>query len=273
MRLAIEAGLINTDASPSTVTGDCPTGNCTWPDYLTLGICSSVDDVTPSIIAHCESPEDDRDPNFCTYTVPALKQDPPTSGTNLSRAATLFIGASDPFNHSYPALNTLVEFYVSYLKNLSVLEDSEPRYTNQLLALKGTLDLCLYKYNTTVTNGITNTKLIDKSTDLDWKTSDIDSDHPLVLTTAPGLPDAFSIDKNVTKYFRDYLSLVTFTGQATEQEKHELSEYTSDSALTLAATLRGFPPDIDGLRGQLENLATSMTNGYALRSRRLPPNR
>ena len=267
MRLAIAAGLANTDASPSSVTGDCPTGNCTWPDYLSLGICSSVDDVTPSIIAHCKSPTDNGDPISCSYSVPALKQDPPFSGSNLSLGATLFIGASNP-NRSYPALNTLVEFYVIYLKNLGVLENFEPSYTNQLVALKGTLDLCLYKYTTTVTNGITNTTQIDKLTDLDWQASNIDSEHPLVSTTAPGLPDTFSFNKNVAGYFQYYLSLVTFTGEATEKKEQDLSVYTSDSAQTLATTLRGVRPDIDGLTDQMENLAISMTNAYALRSTR-----
>ena len=267
MRLAVEAGLTNTDTSPSSVTGDCPTGNCTWPDYLSLGICSSVDDVTPSIIAHCESPTDNGDPNYCSYSVPALKQDPPFSGSNLSHGATLFIGASNP-NHSYPALNTLVEFYVIYLKNLSVIEDFKPSYTNQVIALQGTLDLCLYRYETTMTNGITNTTQIDKLTDLDWQTSDIVSDDPLISTSAPGVTNTFSFNKNVAEYFRYYLSLVTFTGEATENKKAENFIYSSDSAQTLATNIRGVPPDIDGLRGQMENLAISMTNAYALRSTR-----
>ena len=117
-----------------------------------------------------------------------------------------------------------------------------------------------------MTNGITNTNEIDKWTDLDWQTSNIGSDHPLVWTTAPGLLDTFSFDKNVVGWFQAYLSLVTFTG--TENDDFG---YTSDSAQALATTLRGLPPDIDGLRGQLENLATSMTNGYALRSKILFP--
>ena len=125
MRIAIEAGLTNTDTSPSSVTGDCPTGNCTWPDYLSLGVCSSVDDVTPSIIEQCEPPNDNGDPSSCTYSVPALNQHPPFSGTNLSHRATLFVGASSPVNHfSYPAQNTLVEFYAIYRRILVSLKIS-----------------------------------------------------------------------------------------------------------------------------------------------------
>ena len=30
-------GLTNQNASPSNVTGDCPTGNCTWADYSSMG--------------------------------------------------------------------------------------------------------------------------------------------------------------------------------------------------------------------------------------------
>ena len=119
--------------------------------------------MTPSIIEHCESPNDNGDPNFCTCSVPALKQHPPFSGAKLSHGATIFVGASNPVNHFlYPALTTLVEFYTNYLKNLSVLKDFEPSYTNQLVALKGTLYLCLYEYGTTVTNGVTNNIQIDK---------------------------------------------------------------------------------------------------------------
>ena len=267
MRIAVQDGLINHNANASDVTAKCSTGDCTWRDYLSLGVCSSVDDVTPSIIEHCKSASDKGDPVDCSYSVSALEQDPPFSGTNLSEEATLFIGANPPAsNFSYPAANTLVEFYVIYLANLSILKDSEPSYVNQLVALRGTINLCLYTYRTSVINGTTVTVQVDKLTGLDWQTAKQDSDHPVVSTTVPGSLDLFSFDRNMVDDFHAYLSLVAFTGTASENERTNVSTYTSDTAQAFAATLYGASPGIQGLSAQLNNLAISMTNAYA------PPN-
>ena len=264
MQAAIQNGLIYQNADPSNVKGDCTTVNCTWPDYSSLGICSSVDDVTPTVINHCKPPSDKGDPFDCMYSVQALEQDPPFSGTKLSSGATLFIEANPPAsNFSYPAVNTLVEFSVIYLANLSIFKDFEPSYTNQLLALKGTLDLRLYSYRTNMTNGTTYTVQIGKLTDLDWQIANQESDHPVVSTTAPGSSDLYSFDQNNVNHFHAYLSLVTFTGEASENEGTNVSSYTSESAQALAATLYGDPPGLQGLSVHLENLATSMTNTYA----------
>ena len=263
VKVAIEDGLTNLDSDPSSVAANCPTGDCMWQDYFSMGTCSSVDDVTSSIIEHCTSSSDDGDPIDCTYSIPALVQTPPFIGTNLSKGATLFIGASNPVDRSpYPSPNTLVEFYVIYLKNLSIHTAFEPNHTNQLVALKGTLDLCLYKYTTTVTNGTTHTIQVDQLMDLDWQTANLESDRPIVSTTTQGSTDNFSFDHNGLQHFNAYLSLVIFTGEATEDVRHDNSSYTSDTAQTLATALRGVPPDIEGLKGQLENLAISMTNAY-----------
>ena len=53
---------------------------------------------------------------------------------------------------------------------------------------------------------------------LDWQTTNQDSNHPIVSTTAPGTSDIFFFDLNNFKDFHAYLSLVTFTGNASENE-------------------------------------------------------
>jgi hypothetical protein len=46
LKAAVYNGMFSADPNPS-VTFICPTGNCTWPDFSTLAVCSSRIDMSP----------------------------------------------------------------------------------------------------------------------------------------------------------------------------------------------------------------------------------
>ena len=50
MARAAYAGLYNSVLAPDFT---CPSGNCTWPPYITLGICSECHDITSQVKASC----------------------------------------------------------------------------------------------------------------------------------------------------------------------------------------------------------------------------
>ena len=153
MKAEIADGLLSEGANPLDVRDFCPTDNCTWEQYTSMGVCSSVEDVTPSIVTDREEADGDGFRPGCNYSVPVLKDNQRQfDSTMSSKLSYLWIGASNPAIYNYSALNTLVELYVIYVDSLIAL-DPEFAWTgfyNNVVALKGTLGLCLYAYDTTV---------------------------------------------------------------------------------------------------------------------------
>ncbi|KAJ9613503.1 hypothetical protein H2200_003445 [Cladophialophora chaetospira] len=68
MKSAIYTGLFlnDNDTIPSLVP-TCSTGNCTWPTYLTLGLCARVADVTNLLEYRCNDTSTIKE---CNYTLP-----------------------------------------------------------------------------------------------------------------------------------------------------------------------------------------------------------
>ena len=53
MRAAIKTGPLESEAKLLDVSGNSSTGNCTFLPYWSMGICHSLEDVTPALIARC----------------------------------------------------------------------------------------------------------------------------------------------------------------------------------------------------------------------------
>ena len=68
MQAAILKGLYNDSPQPFL---SCPTGNCTWTDLTTLGICGSCDDITDQIQTNCPGRTVENNGQYeCDYTMP-----------------------------------------------------------------------------------------------------------------------------------------------------------------------------------------------------------
>lgn len=266
MQAAVTSGLLTTDASPSDIKGTCKTGNCTFADYSSLAICSSVDDVTPTLIAHCRE-HPDTEPG-CTYTVPDL-QNLTTwrndSFTVKESGATLWIGTSQ-VNGGFPSgPDTLVNFYVLYLPDVSVLAlDSKPNVTASVVAFKGALNLCVQTYNTTIMNGDTFTTVKDTQKNLSWhsvsKTQQNRSINAISATDAKG--SEYWMEEVTRDTFNSYLAAATFFGESgAPTQDPNLNDATSDAARSLADRLYdGNPKGMQGMSDLLVNVATSMSN-------------
>ena len=267
MQLGIIQALLKPNISPSELEGDCPkTGNCTYGIYTTMGVCSSVDDVTPSLVKDCP-PQEDGTNSGCSYTVPDLRNHPTYQKDNFSSRLdnTLWVGSSmvDPQGYRFPKANTLVEFYVIYLSDLSVLSlDSKANYTAALVALKGTLDMCVYTYSTTVTNGVTNTIQIDVSTNLNWQTTqkDLDQTDTTVVAATDSNGTEYYMTEGARFAFNNYLSSVTFQGTAEIAHIQDPKLSPSNDNVQAISTSVANGGGIQGLSKLMTNLATSMTN-------------
>ncbi|KAL9099749.1 MAG: hypothetical protein Q9163_004794 [Psora crenata] len=192
MKLAIFSGLLRDGVNPSEVQGSSVTGNCTFGVFASMGVCASVEDVTPSIVADCKDTEhfsglsDDN----CSYTVPALRNTHPFSNLRTRRGeqyhSTLYMGAGKIVvdeetreTSETPINDTLIEFYIIYVPDLTTIPQDRRKinYTGKLAALKGTLSLCAHIYNSSMQFGVTNTKLLAQETHLSWRNGPAANDN------------------------------------------------------------------------------------------------
>lgn len=271
MSAAVTDGLLKQNISPSDVPGNCPTGNCTWENYRSMGVCSNVVDVSSTITSKCRKTSSQYYPDGCNYSVPAIEKNPTVTGTTLQTdlGETLWMGASNPTTFTYPDINTLVQFYVIYVPDLTVWEtfDHTEDHKDVLVALQATLNLCLYTYSSNMTNGVTNTTQISKETDLDWQIGepnfiDGSSGNRTVITTLAS--ETFWMSQPNVISFNAFLSYQTFTGSASIGPDLLGNITENDNVRMIAASIYDDHAGIQGLSKLLDVLAVSMTNAYAL---------
>ncbi|KAL8678363.1 MAG: hypothetical protein Q9186_005288, partial [Xanthomendoza sp. 1 TL-2023] len=220
MSVAIIDGLLGKDISPSNVVGSCGTGNCTWEDYQSLGVCSTVVDVSSTITSTCRKQKTQFKQPGCTYSIPAIDQNPTARHTTLETykfGETLWVGASDTPNYKSPGLNTLVQFYVIYVSDFTRWDDLDftEDHKDELVALQATLSLCVKKYHTDMTFGVTDTTLLGKETELDWQTSsEVLEGTSFETLTATHDGEEFVMAESNQHSLYKYLSIQTFTGSA-----------------------------------------------------------
>ena len=232
MKLAIFTGLLRDGVSPSEVQGSSVTGNCTFGAFASMGVCASVQDVTSSIVADCKDTEhlsgisDDK----CTYSVPALRSNHPYSNVRTSAGetyhSTLYMGASMIYvdaeledTSDTPINDTLIEFYIIYVPDLTILppqSGGKTNYTGKLAALKGTLSLCAHTYNSSMQFGVTNTTLQAQETRLAWRHGNVANENNKggYVASVPGSSDTLFMNPASMNGLSVWLITSTFNGTA-----------------------------------------------------------
>ncbi len=264
MQAAINSAITEAPVDPSDVKGDCSSGTCTFPIYETMGICSRVDNVTSTIKKECHHQNTGRE-TACSYSVADLQKSPTWRQDNLTEAGSecLWVGASDMSKQGahYPDLNSLGIFYTIYTPNSQAFTWLGPQdnFTDYLVALKGTLDLCLISYQTTIKNGITKTMETSRATDLTWHSiqKDIGGRSSSAISTMSGGKEYWMSQHSVTAFLH-YLSLEIFHGGSQVLTGGELG--STNIARTLATHLVNQTGGQDHMSQILETVATSMTN-------------
>ena len=288
---AIYTAIVGTTADPSDVRATCQTSTCTFESYSTLGVCSRVDDVTPDVVQKCRPSR--QNPSLgCAYIVKELQDHPPWRIGNLTTGGggngkgplmfpnTLWVGSSDivptpiggdtqsGYQYTFPDPNTLSEFYTVYVQNTTDYDTTGagPDLVGSVVALKAGLDLCVYQYDTTFTNGVTKTVEKGRVTDLKWaQVNKVIANNQFSAVSATNGGQEYWMDSSTLNAFNQYLGLEIFRGSSSQGIKVDNSgigaEY-SDAAETFAGLLVNKPrPDgRDALKKMLDNLGAGMTN-------------
>lgn len=242
-----------------------------------MGVCSSIADISSSITSKCELVGRTPAPGIydCNYTVPTISEHPTVNNSVFatSNRDTFWIGASTIVDgYTYPDKITLVEFYVIYASDLKKWHSvgKTDNHQGDLVALRVTLSLCLYTYNTTMTLGITDTQEVSRSTTSEWQNF-WENNGNIIFDTMSTVQhgERFGMDRQIIMAFNKYLSEQTFVGKAQMADSHisnkdgdsnEANRYDTDAVFAIVSSIYGQPAGMQGLAERMDSFAISLTN-------------
>ena len=143
MKSAVYYGLFSESNPRGNLQFNCPTGNCTWPEYTSLAVCSSCVDLTPYMTRYCANDSStDTDFSKCGWEVP--------QGARLNSSADVFSMTSQIPNSSGDMP------YTTLLKLIFMGTEAQngPPLNYNPWAKQCTLQYCLQSFNSSVANGV-----------------------------------------------------------------------------------------------------------------------
>ncbi|KAL8703517.1 MAG: hypothetical protein Q9201_003302 [Fulgogasparrea decipioides] len=164
----------------------------------------------------------------------------------------MWVGASNTLNYKYPGINTLVQFYVIYVPNLTKWDklDLTEDHKDELVALQATLETCLYTYSTNMTFGVARTTEVSKMTDLDWQTGE---------STFDDKKTTFATVTTTHKSEEFWMSSASMRSkESTPDVGGNITD--NDNVRIIAESIYDDHAGIKGLSKLLENLSVSMSN-------------
>ncbi|EER29434.1 hypothetical protein CPC735_071160 [Coccidioides posadasii C735 delta SOWgp] len=257
MKSAIYTGLfLNENATISAIMPTCPTGNCTWPTYYTLGACAGVADLTSQLKSTC--PDKIGSIDTCEYTLPndvTLAKDKNMIITN-GKAMT-FTGLNEPVAHFFMVYKDLNATYGSGGGNNYYDWD----FYIGANALECAIRFCVLSVNTTVTQGQPHTELTEVRTNASHRNPFTLSKVWFELWLEPEDQDMAYIIPQGSREAITTWTYDVFNGTSTQGSRAR-NLYTSDVAQVFAAAMQMRPRSErkTAVSNIMRNIASSMTN-------------
>lgn len=232
MQAAMLSGLSDLGTSYSDVSASCSTGNCTFSDYSTLGICASKANVT-SFLTHSDG----------VWTLP--------NGHSLNYGASYWLNITTFIDNStslgYPkASNPLADIYLIYNPRKEILSN--------VAAFEIMLQICVQTLSTAVVSGKTVTNLTSTLNESSYSGT-------MLNLSSPDSGQEFFI----SDYARGPLQRAlysTFTGLEGYVDGQII--ITSDVMQAMTDTGNSTDIQISGFYPPIHNTIISMTNNMRL---------
>ncbi|KAL2006985.1 hypothetical protein VTN00DRAFT_8423 [Thermoascus crustaceus] len=255
MKAAIYNGIFNTDQSLFSISPDCPTGNCTWPTFSSLGVCSQCINSTDSIERKCTG----------SGMMKSCNMSLPDDGVSLSSgglSTNAFLKSIT--GYKFPGLPV----YPSGITGLQVLAIPDNGIGQEPpTAYSCTLYFCVKTYQAAVNSGTFNESILytfPNSSTADSSGASVDARGAVTLDPMPGHDGPFTVPFQAKDAMSYYLSDL-FTGNGTGGIGE--SSYTSDAMQALYTAMTAGRPGNNStttLSDLLDNLAASITRSMRL---------
>ncbi|KAI2607483.1 uncharacterized protein GGS25DRAFT_523003 [Hypoxylon fragiforme] len=201
MRSSFYDGIYNSSFSTKkTASFSCPNGNCTWPIYTSLAICSACTDISSHIQRYAQrgdnlqslrNPEIDiKDSNFTIVSLPRLNLTNLSNGAaNMSKIGKSTVDAymattiiTDPhFTLNFQNLTTMITT-VQMLKAAPGFEAEELKWEDTpVTATECSLYFCVQAFDSEVINGVLTDRIVSTWARRDFATytaADNSAGHP-----------------------------------------------------------------------------------------------
>ena len=290
MKAAVYNGMFSADPNP-TVPFECHTGNCTFPAFSTVAVCSQCEDLSAALVRVCEMtmPINNGTTNSTSNSTSCLWKLP--NGASLNDTNAVFgMNTSIPSTSGNMPYSTLVQlnFIGTEAQNTTSTTLFSGSGQSQMWARQCTLQFCVQDYITSVQNG----KLIQNITDTHYNhtainmTSAMNQGHdiPLVIqktsneTGKP--PKDFSVGMGFRLGIQEYFGHIFRNGTATRDKLSSLTETETNIVVNLTVGeskgMTFFDTDIlqafywyyyeypTGLDMLTSELAATMTNAFRM---------
>lgn len=179
MKAAVYNGLFSATDPTASLPVDCPTGNCTWPLYSTLAVCSSCVPMTEYMTTSCSDASRTDEAN-CNWKLPG--------GMTLNSSSSVF-----RMTRKMPTVSGSMP-YSNIMKLIFMGTEAQSRTSagrsaqSNPWAVQCTFEYCVQTLNTSILNGVLqenviltsrNTTVVNSSSALDT-----DSDIPVYIQDA-----------------------------------------------------------------------------------------
>ncbi|KUJ09624.1 uncharacterized protein LY89DRAFT_657053, partial [Mollisia scopiformis] len=285
MQQAVKMGLFNAaNESISASTPSCSSGNCTWPDFSSLGICSKVANVTSfltvsPLATNLSASIGYMVDNNVTLPNGAFLQ-AGEMAMNITTAPNVDNSSSvSPVNGSLAFANEPNAAYTTISDHYVIWQNTAGQGQADFGAMEILLYWCVNTYSTQVTAGISSTSISSTSVNIASTNTSLtlpDSNSANgtfqqwgeLAMNPSNSSDNYTVDGSANAALAAYMG-TTFRGT------YEIGlggGYTTDAAQVLVSALFG-EPGLAGARGQVaddmqlsgvqnltQNIATGMTN-------------
>lgn len=271
----ISSSMLSTSKAqtPSDVPATCPTGQCTWPPYTTLALCTSVYNITSSL----EYQASNTSSTFKTVTLPNIKltDDYLTMWTTtVFGSGAKIIGHTGqqanttllPLNNTQTPILDLAHIYLAYYDPCLSSKMDGFRQKEAWQAYKTSIGLCLQTMSTSY-NGSTNTSVIASHKDANWTLS---SSGNWWNATHPSAPNnTFAVRPYVTEFMAGQIGM-SFNVSGSYIPGGDNYLYGSIFGATITNDIYGSDMfkcsnsteyGLNGFRRRIDNLVNSINNG------------
>lgn len=244
MAAAISSGLFYSgNATLPEVTASCSTGNCTWEDYETLGICAEVANITSLLNNTSGKVDINGYLNFLPNGV----------GIHIVEGGDLgglmFMASA---NTSYPSI-AFPEMSLPVADFFLIAATKEQGMNLGAFAMEIVMFFCVQKLRTSVISGVQSSFMSSWSANF--------TPAPIIFddytTTVKG--EQYNVSAQAAGYVQAY-SDDLFQGYFGQSADGTGPPYASDAVRSFVNARNNPPYDIAAISGVVANLATSMSN-------------
>ncbi|RDW66797.1 hypothetical protein BP5796_09546 [Coleophoma crateriformis] len=267
----------------SAIAPTCPSGNCTWPEYQSLGVCSRVSNIS-HLLNETTVGDGQMGPTIMNLTLPNdayLEYGVYKTNISSGLAITYTPGQQLGLLTDNTTIGPLIlDAYIIYERdgaNFLEVNSTNPAY--EFDALEILLYWCVNAYQTTVNLGLATTTVSNSSTKVTYQSENI---YDNITIAAPTGTAEYNVTGTSNAVLSQYLTDI-FQGEYAGAFPNSIGGSTTDLALIiqkliepsvqnaeLPAAVNTPAQVLNGVTNYTQNMAISMTNsvrtyiGYGL---------